>query len=271
MAGKMWDDAGASWSRNGQEARQHHHRDHRGGGGALAQGDRAGDRGLDQAGQGQGPRRRQAARAGARAGRQVRQGAARAGAMPLAACGAGSGEWLGPLARMREPCRSSSRPGVDRSRRAARACRAGSRLPHHARRRHHGRGQRRHALAGQRGSIPGDFELVQMATALAVFAFLPLCQAHRGNIIVDTFTTRLPRRVRNALDALLGPRLRRRWRRSSPGGSRSARRRHCAATPTTMMLGLPIGWAIAHLRRAWRRCSLVVALATALRLLRGGR
>jgi Tripartite ATP-independent periplasmic transporters, DctQ component len=38
-------------------------------------------------------------------------------------------------------------------------------------------------------AIPGDFEIVQMATALAVFAFLPLCQANRGNIIVNTFST----------------------------------------------------------------------------------
>jgi len=52
------------------------------------------------------------------------------------------------------------------------------------------------------GPIPGDFELVQMATALAAFAFLPLCQARRGNVIVDTFTTRLPRRFQAGLDAL---------------------------------------------------------------------
>jgi TRAP-type C4-dicarboxylate transport system permease small subunit len=50
--------------------------------------------------------------------------------------------------------------------------------------------------------IPGDFEYVQIGTALAVFAFLPVCQAHRGNIIVDTFTGRLPARVRDRIDAL---------------------------------------------------------------------
>jgi len=49
--------------------------------------------------------------------------------------------------------------------------------------------------------IPGDFEFVQMATAIAVFAFLPLCQARRGNIVVDTFTNRLSARSRNRLDA----------------------------------------------------------------------
>jgi TRAP-type C4-dicarboxylate transport system permease small subunit len=50
--------------------------------------------------------------------------------------------------------------------------------------------------------IPGDFEFVQMATAVAVFTFLPLCQAHRGNIAVDTFTSGLPARWRRRLDAL---------------------------------------------------------------------
>jgi TRAP-type C4-dicarboxylate transport system permease small subunit len=49
--------------------------------------------------------------------------------------------------------------------------------------------------------IPGDFELVQMATAIAVFSFLPYCQARRGNIVVDTFTTRLPPRVNAVIDA----------------------------------------------------------------------
>jgi TRAP-type C4-dicarboxylate transport system permease small subunit len=50
--------------------------------------------------------------------------------------------------------------------------------------------------------ISGDFELVQIATALGAFAFLPLCQARHGNVIVDSFTTRLSRRARHRLDAL---------------------------------------------------------------------
>ena len=32
-----------------------------------------------------------------------------------------------------------------------------------------------------------------MATAIAVFAYLPYTQARRGNIMVDTFTSWLPR------------------------------------------------------------------------------
>jgi TRAP-type C4-dicarboxylate transport system permease small subunit len=50
--------------------------------------------------------------------------------------------------------------------------------------------------------VNGDFELVQMGLAVAVFAFLPLCQAHRGNVMVDTFTLRLPVALQAALDAL---------------------------------------------------------------------
>ena len=55
-------------------------------------------------------------------------------------------------------------------------------------------------LGGQ--GINGDFELVQTGLALAVFTFLPLCQAHRGNVMVDTFTNRLPLRLQYVLDAL---------------------------------------------------------------------
>ena len=49
--------------------------------------------------------------------------------------------------------------------------------------------------------INGDFEMVQMATAIAIFSFLPYSQARRGNIMVDTFTTWLPRGVTNIIDA----------------------------------------------------------------------
>lgn len=115
-------------------------------------------------------------------------------------------------------------------------------------------------------SIGGDIELVQIATALAVFSFLPLCQSQRGNIIVDTFTSRLPAVARNVLDAL--------WDvvyaamaaiivwRLALGAWDSLR-----SNTVSMMLGLPIGWAIAA-------CALMgvllvlVALATALRLSR---
>jgi TRAP-type C4-dicarboxylate transport system permease small subunit len=50
--------------------------------------------------------------------------------------------------------------------------------------------------------VPGDFELVQVGSAVAIAAFLPWCQLRGGNIIVDFFTVRARRRVQDALDAL---------------------------------------------------------------------
>ncbi|WP_159717478.1 TRAP transporter small permease [Geminicoccus flavidas] len=50
--------------------------------------------------------------------------------------------------------------------------------------------------------IDGDFEMMEMAAALAVFAFLPFCQARRGNIMVDTFTGWMSPGGRRLLDAL---------------------------------------------------------------------
>jgi TRAP-type C4-dicarboxylate transport system permease small subunit len=55
-------------------------------------------------------------------------------------------------------------------------------------------------LVGTAG-VPGDFELVQMATAVAAFCFLPWCQLRRGNIFVDTFTLKLPSRWQRGIDA----------------------------------------------------------------------
>lgn len=51
-------------------------------------------------------------------------------------------------------------------------------------------------------SIDGAFDLVKIGAALCVFLCLPICQARRGNIVVDTFTMHLPARLRTALDAL---------------------------------------------------------------------
>jgi TRAP-type C4-dicarboxylate transport system permease small subunit len=115
-------------------------------------------------------------------------------------------------------------------------------------------------------SVPGDIELVQIATALAVFAFLPICQAVRGNIVVDSFTTWMPARARDALDVLwdlvyAAAALIIAWR-LGVGAADTIRSR-----TVSMMLGLPTGWAIAA-------CAIMalflaaVAVATALRLAR---
>ena len=118
-------------------------------------------------------------------------------------------------------------------------------------------------------AVSGDIELVQIGTAVAVFAFLPLCQSRRGNIVVDTFTTELPQRLRNGLDALwdlvyVAMALIIAWR-LGVGAWDTIR-----SNTVSMMLGLPTGWAIAA-------CAVMaaflatVAVATALRVLRSGR
>lgn len=49
--------------------------------------------------------------------------------------------------------------------------------------------------------ITGDFELVQLACAVCVAAFLPYAQQQRSNIIVDFFTVNASRKIRGRLDA----------------------------------------------------------------------
>lgn len=52
--------------------------------------------------------------------------------------------------------------------------------------------------------ILGDFELVEIGCAVAVFAFLPYCQLERGNVVVDLFIRRTHSRARARLDAVHG-------------------------------------------------------------------
>ncbi len=49
--------------------------------------------------------------------------------------------------------------------------------------------------------IRGDFEIVSVAAGVAVFGFLAYGTLMRANILVDSFTTWLPRRVTNLIDA----------------------------------------------------------------------
>lgn len=49
------------------------------------------------------------------------------------------------------------------------------------------------------GPINGDFELVEVGMAFAIFAFLPLCQLNGAHASVDIFTARLPVRVNRIL------------------------------------------------------------------------
>lgn len=50
--------------------------------------------------------------------------------------------------------------------------------------------------------IPGDFELVELASAVSVFCFLPWCQITGGNVLVDFFTMKSGPRVNHLLEAL---------------------------------------------------------------------
>ncbi|MFN4309321.1 MAG: TRAP transporter small permease [Ferrovibrio sp.] len=50
--------------------------------------------------------------------------------------------------------------------------------------------------------IPGDIEIVGLLMAAAIALFLPYCQLHKGNVIVDVFTEAAPPAVKKWLDIL---------------------------------------------------------------------
>jgi TRAP-type C4-dicarboxylate transport system permease small subunit len=52
------------------------------------------------------------------------------------------------------------------------------------------------------GQVKGDFEIVALASGIAILLFLPYCQAMRAHVTVDVFTARLPRTVLRRVDAL---------------------------------------------------------------------
>ena len=57
-------------------------------------------------------------------------------------------------------------------------------------------------VLGTMGPVPGDFELVEMGVAFAVFAFLGWCQFQRGHVTVDIFVSRLSPRTLAGLSML---------------------------------------------------------------------
>jgi TRAP-type C4-dicarboxylate transport system permease small subunit len=90
--------------------------------------------------------------------------------------------------------------------------------------------------------IPGDFELVEIGCAIAVFAFLPYCQLVRGNLAVDFVTARTSLRTRAFLEAIGGSLLTAiaavlTWRLVL--GGMDLRNYHEA----TMVLRIPLWWA----------------------------
>ncbi len=94
-----------------------------------------------------------------------------------------------------------------------------------------------------RQPVPGDFELVSLGSALAVFGFLAYGTLMRANILVDSFTQALPAALRHGIDAV--------WMLVWAGvlavlawqlgiGAMETRGNHT----TTMVLGLPTWWAM---------------------------
>ncbi len=90
--------------------------------------------------------------------------------------------------------------------------------------------------------ISGDFELVEIGCAVAIFAFLPYCQMIGGNVLIEFVTARAPVRAQAALDALarlaytlIAVLLA--WRLALGGADLKAYRE------TTMVLAVPVWWA----------------------------
>ncbi|MDH5340992.1 MAG: TRAP transporter small permease [Rubrivivax sp.] len=52
------------------------------------------------------------------------------------------------------------------------------------------------------GPVPGDFELVEVGTAMAVFCFLPWAHLKRGHAAVDLFWRAYPAPLQRGLEAL---------------------------------------------------------------------
>ena len=90
--------------------------------------------------------------------------------------------------------------------------------------------------------IPGDFELVEIGCAIAMFAFLPYCQLVGGNVMVEFVTARAPAKLRGWLDAIsnlvytaIAALLT--WRLTLGGHD------IFSYSETTMVLGVPVWWA----------------------------
>jgi TRAP-type C4-dicarboxylate transport system permease small subunit len=115
--------------------------------------------------------------------------------------------------------------------------------------------------------VNGDFEMVQIASAITVFSFLPYCQVRRSNIVVDTFTTWLPERTNSLIDAF--------WDLVYAGmmGLMTAcliagTLEHYRSGQTTMLLQLLV-WPAIALCTVLSALLTCVALTTAAQLIRG--
>lgn len=92
--------------------------------------------------------------------------------------------------------------------------------------------------------VPGDFELVEAGTALAVFCALPWCFLVRGHATVDIFWEAFPQRLRTFVEAgtsllMLAIWVLLSWRMGI------ATVEHQASGETTFILGMPLWWGYA--------------------------
>lgn len=116
--------------------------------------------------------------------------------------------------------------------------------------------------------VTGDVEMVQVGGGLAVLGFLAYGTLMRANIFVDSFTTRLPKRANQAIDAV--------WNlvwgvvalvlaeRMAVGALEALRN----GSTTMGLLGIPIWWAIGLGAVGFAATGLAALYWTA-RLLRG--
>jgi TRAP-type C4-dicarboxylate transport system permease small subunit len=92
--------------------------------------------------------------------------------------------------------------------------------------------------------LMGDFELVQLGTAVAVASFLPFTQLQRNNIIVDFFTAKLNPALQSLLDTfgslLLAAMLALFAWRTAVGAATVK-----AAGETSMIMGVPLWYGYA--------------------------
>ncbi len=115
--------------------------------------------------------------------------------------------------------------------------------------------------------VRGDFEIISIASGLAVLSALAFCALNRGNILVDSFTTWLPARINTLIDAfwqlvwaaVMGVIA---WRMTLGGMEAMAN-----GTRTIGLLALPYGWAIA-VGAACFGLTALIALAWSWRLAR---
>jgi TRAP-type C4-dicarboxylate transport system permease small subunit len=116
--------------------------------------------------------------------------------------------------------------------------------------------------------IRGDFEIVSIASGVAVFGFLAYGTLLRVNILVDTFSTWLPRRVAGVVDGfwMLAWAAVTLWlaKRMSVGAVETLEN----GMRTIGLLALPYWWAVAIGALAFAITG-ITALAWALRLIRG--